>query len=129
MALSDSEPKDAVCIRDLVLRAVVCDCQAGDQQQEITANIRIGTDLSRPGLSDHLNDSIDYSLIKRKVLDLANRRKFPDLSLFAESIATISLEAPGACSVEVQLERFDAYEPGRRGIRISRTRRQPEANG
>lgn len=73
------------------------------QPQTIFLDLEIEIDLAAASLSDDLYDTIDYSDIEQKMVDLAEKSKFFLIEAFARAAADIvlSYEKTSACTVTV----------------------------
>ena len=126
-----NEPLDKLSIRDLLVRCVIgVKPEERKKPQDILIDITLYADLRKACRSDSLRDSVDYSAVKRKVLQLAEKSRFRLIERLAGRIAEIGLQdrrvqraqvrvrKPGAlrfarCS-EVEIVRTRPFVPKRR---------------
>ena len=113
---------DKVIIKNLIAHGVigVYDWER-DKPQEISINITLYGDLSKTGITDDINDSIDYETIAKGVQSLAENCKRLTVEALAHDIASYCLETPGAIKVSVRVEKPGAVrfaESG--GVEIER---------
>ena len=115
-------PADRIRIRNLLLRAAVGNTPRDlAERQDLRVSIAIRADLAPAGRSDALADSLDYSLLKKRILAMAGRGTFRTLERVAEEIAAICLDDPRAEQVEVEVERdLDMRSEGTAGAVIRR---------
>ena len=120
-----TEPRlDRIYIRDLTVECIVgVNPEERVQKQLIVINIVLYVDLSRPGLSDALADTIDYKAVKIAVMREVEVSQFQLIERLAERIAEIALGF-GAARAEVCVDKPGALRFARSvAVEISRSRR------
>ncbi len=86
---------DKIHIRGLRLRCIVgVFSEERQQKQEIVINITLFADLSRPGRTDDITDTIDYKAVKLSVIQTVESSRWQLVEALAESIAQCCLEHP-----------------------------------
>jgi len=97
---------DKVIIKDLVARGVigVYDWERA-KPQEILININLFGDLSKAGLSDNIEDSINYKTVAKGAQSLAENCQRMTVEALADDIANFCLETPGVVKVKVRVEK------------------------
>jgi FolB domain-containing protein len=112
--MSDSE-LDQIHIHDLLLRCVlgIRDWERR-KPQNVNLNIDLYTDLLKAGVSDRIEDTVDYVTIKEKVIHAVESSSYYLMEALAQRIAEICLENEKVAKVRVRLEK-----PG--ALRFART--------
>lgn len=120
---------------DLIyIRGLVAWCRIGvekterTRRQRIVIDLELSVDLRAAGLSDDLEDTVDYGTLRRRVLEAAEGREYRLVERLAEVIAEACLQEARVRSVRVAVEKPGALRRGRcAGVVI--TRRQPRWHG
>jgi FolB domain-containing protein len=117
---------DKVFIRDLVARGIIgINDWEREKPQEILINITIGTDLTKAGKSDDINDSVNYRTIAKKVLSHAESAGRLTVEALAADLMTICLDEPGVVEATVRVEKPGAVRFSRSvGVEIFRQQSQ-----
>ncbi len=93
-----------------------------EQPQDILVNIEIQADITKAGLSDNVEDSVNYRTIAKKVLAHTETIKRYTVEALAEDIARICLEDQKVESVLVRVEKPGAVRFSRSvGVEIVRS--------
>lgn len=116
---------DKVFITDLLARGIIgIDDWEREKPQEILINIRMTADLQKAGVSDSIDDCVNYRTITKKVLNHAETAARFTVEALASDIANICLEDPGVQKVLVRVEKPGAVRFSRSvGVEIERTRK------
>ena len=97
---------DRIHIRDLALRCIIgLYPEERDKKQDVIINVTLETDLRPAGLSDDLNDTVDYKAIKLNILDFVENSSFKLIESLAEGIAQICLDAPKVQGATVTIDK------------------------
>jgi D-erythro-7,8-dihydroneopterin triphosphate epimerase len=115
---------DRILIRDLRTRTIigVRDWERREKQ-EVILNIVLTLDLTGAMRSDNLDDSVDYSAIKKRILDMVEGSSFNLCETLASHIADVCLEFPRVQEVEVTVDKPGALRFARSvAVRITRKR-------
>jgi FolB domain-containing protein len=115
---------DTIMIKDLLARCIIGihDEERRDRLDDII-NITLSADLSKACKSDRFEDTIDYSAVKKKVLEMAENSQFFLIEALAERIAAICLDISGVQGVRVLVEKPSALRFARSvGVEIYRER-------
>lgn len=91
-------------IKDLRLRTIIGFKEwERDKKQDITINLRIETSTERAVESDDINDSIDYKVITKKIIDSVEETEFLLLERLAGFILDIIMEDEriDRCTIEI----------------------------
>ena len=118
-------PPDRIHIRDLTFRCIIGIYEEERRnKQDVVVNLTLDADLSRPGKTDDIADTIDYKSIKKQVLAMGERSSFFLVERLAQRIADICLEHDGVRRVRVLVEKPSALRFARTvGVEIVRDRR------
>ena len=73
--------------------------------QDIIINIRLWADLSKPCKSDNINDTVDYSNLKKEILLFVEQSSFFLIEKLAEQIAGLCLAKKGVLKAKVKVEK------------------------
>ena len=115
---------DKIFIRDLALRCII-----GTQdferfeKQDVVINLEIEAELLAAGLSDAVEDTVDYKALKKKIIALVEESRFNLVEALAEAIAAIALEDPRVERVRARVEKPGALRFARSvGVEVERGR-------
>lgn len=113
---------DQVIIRDLLVRGRTgISADERKRPQDILINIRVGTDISAAAQSDDIRDCIDYSVLTKGILALAEENQKKTLEALTSDIADLCLSHPLAVEVTVRCEKTSAVRfTAGTGIEITR---------
>jgi D-erythro-7,8-dihydroneopterin triphosphate epimerase len=116
---------DRILISDLLARCII---GIGDEErrekQDVLINLSLFADLAKPGQSDRIEDAVDYSAVKKRVLRMVENSQFYLVEALAEAVAKICLEQPAAARVQVRVEKPSALRFARSvGVEITRERK------
>ena len=115
---------DCIHVRNLRLRAVVRPAGTTHAEpEELTVNLALSADLGKACRSDQLEDSIDYSRLKKAIMAAVEGTEFQTLEAVAERVAGVCLGDRRVRAVQACVERDPALEPIRRiGVTVTRGR-------
>ena len=115
---------DQVFITDLVARGIIgIDDWEREKPQEILINIDMFADLHKAGISDDINDCVNYRTVAKKVLLHAENAARYTVEALAADIADICLKEAGVQKVRVRVEKPGAVRFSRSvGVEIERSR-------
>ncbi len=115
---------DEIRICDLRFRCVVgVNEEERREPQEIVAQITLHTDLRHAGRTDAIDDTIDYKVLKKEVLAMAERSRFRLIEALAQAIADICLRDDRVEQVAVVVEKPGALRFARTvAVRIVRSK-------
>ena len=116
---------DRILISDLLVRCII---GVGDEErrekQDVVINLSLFADLAKPGKSDKLEDAVDYSAVKKRILRMVENSQFFLVEALAEAIAEICLAQPAVSRVQVRVEKPSALRFARNvGVEITRERK------
>lgn len=115
---------DRIVIKDLVAHGIlgVHDWER-HKPRKIIINLTLHTDLNKSGMSDEIEDTVDYSVVARKVRDLIENTKCQTIEALATKIAQLCLDMPKVLGVQVRVEKPGAIRFSRTvGVEIERNR-------
>lgn len=115
---------DRILISDLLLRAIIgVNEEERHATQDVLINLALTADLRPAGMSDRLEDSVDYRAIKRRIIDVVEASQYALVEALAERIAAVCLESPRVQAVQVRVEKPGALRFARSvGVEIIRER-------
>jgi FolB domain-containing protein len=118
---------DGIHIRDLRFPCIIgVDPQERRARQEVVVNITLYADLRAAGASDRIEDTVDYSAVKHRVLAMGEASSFHLAEALAERVAAICLAQDGVRRVRVRVDKPAALRGARAaGVEILRPRDRP----
>ncbi len=113
---------DQIFIKDLVARGIIgVNEWEREKPQEIIINIVLFTDLHKAGMSDDLQESVDYGSVAKKVLVYTETTQRLTVEALATDLASLCLEEPQVEKVRVRVEKPGAVQSSRSvGVEIER---------
>jgi FolB domain-containing protein len=113
---------DQIFITDLVARGIIgVNESEREKPQEILINIVLFGDLNRAGISDDIEDTINYRTVAKKVQAHAESARRLTVEALAADLARLCLEEPGVQKVRVRVEKPGAVRFSRSvGVEIER---------
>ncbi len=95
---------DKILIDDLTVRCIVgIRPEERRERQDVVINIVLWADLKQAGVSDNIQDTVDYSAIKKRVVADVEASKYHLIETLAENIAAICLDYSGIMRVQVNV--------------------------
>lgn len=118
------ENLDKLIITNLRTRCIVgLREEERQKEQDVVLNITLYADLSRAGESDSIEDTVDYSSLKKEILTFVEGSSFLLIERLAQEIAGLCLKKKGVQGVRVRLDKPTALRfADSVGIEISRSR-------
>jgi FolB domain-containing protein len=116
---------DRILISDLLVRCIIgVRDEERREKKDVVINLSLCADLAKPGKSDRIEDAVDYSAVKKRILRMVENSQFFLVEALAEAIAEICLEQPAISRVQVRVEKPSALRFARSvGIEITRERK------
>jgi FolB domain-containing protein len=115
---------DKIIIRDLSVNCIIgTNPDERVNKQEIILNLIINTDLSTAGVSDKLDDALDYFVLTDKIVTHLEQSEYFLLEKMAEKIASICLAEALVVSVEVTVDKPEALD-NTRSVAVQLYRKQ-----
>lgn len=97
---------DKLIIKDLLVRGIIgVNDWERTTPQDILINIELRADLKPAGLSDNLDDSVNYRTVAKQVIAHAESAGRLTVEALAEDIAQICLRQPGVQGARVRVEK------------------------
>jgi len=97
---------DRILINNLKIKCIIgVTDDERNKKQELILNISLQADLRKPGKTDNIADTVDYSILEKRITDMAENTRFFLLEALAEKIAEICLEDSRVESVTVKVEK------------------------
>ncbi len=115
---------DKVIIKDILARGIIgVNDWEREKPQDILINIELYTNDRKPSAADVLDESVDYSVMTKKVIQVAETARRYTVEALAEDIAQICLEHPRVLKTTVRVEKPGAVRFSQSvGIEIERSR-------
>jgi len=115
---------DRIFIRDLLLRCIIgFNNDERRAKQDVLINITLFTDLRGPCKSDIIEDSVDYKVVKKHVINMVEKSSFNLLERLTEGIADVCLENRHVMKVTVLVDKPGALRFARSvAVEIDRER-------
>lgn len=115
---------DKIVVRDLLLRGIIgINDWERENKQDILINMTIFANLEPAGLSDDVEQTLNYRSITKAVIALVDSSKYFLVEALAREIARVVLEDFGAVRVQVRVEKPGALRFAHSvGVEIDRAR-------
>lgn len=111
-----------VCIKDLVVEAKHGVHQKEKQQpQRFIFNVELTLDSARAGISDDLADTLDYSGLRRMIIDVAQKNSFNLIERLAREVADQILADKRILRAVISIDKPDVYGNGTPGVKLEVT--------
>ena len=116
---------DKIYIRDLALRCIIgVFDEERTKPQDVVLNIVLECDLAPGARTDALEQSVDYKVIKQRIVALVEDSQFALIETLVDRVATACLESDGVERVSVTLDKPGALRFARSvAVEITRERR------
>ena len=113
---------DKIFIKEMIVETIIgIFPHERENKQPVIINIEIDCDLSLPGKTDDITDTINYKIINDEVRTHVESSDHLLIEKMAEVIAQICLKKDGVFGVTVGIDKPDALEGNRTvGIQITR---------
>src|ERR1043165_7032533 len=117
-------PTDRILIKDLMLRCVLgLSGEERREKQDVLINLVLWTDLRPAAASDNIEDTVDYSTLKKRIISLVEGSQYHLAETLADRIASLCLEEPAVQQVQVTVEKPTALRFAHSvGVEIIRSR-------
>ena len=117
---------DQIFIKNLVARGIIgINDWEREKPQEILINVVLFADLHKVGISDNIQDSINYRSVAKKLLKHAETARRYTVEALAADMARLCLDEPGVYKVRILLEKPGAVRfSSSVGVEIERTREE-----
>src|ERR1041384_2289498 len=93
---------DQILIKDLMLRCIIgVSAEERREKQDVLFNLILWTDLRPAAATDSIEDAVDYSAIKKRIILLVEGSKYRLAETLADRIARLCLEQHSVQQVQV----------------------------
>jgi dihydroneopterin aldolase/2-amino-4-hydroxy-6-hydroxymethyldihydropteridine diphosphokinase len=115
---------DQILIKDLLLRAIIgINDEERRNRQDVLINIVLFTDLRPAGISDQIDDAVNYRTITKQIITMVEASSFFTVEKLVAEIAAICLADARVEAAQVRVEKPGALRFARSvGVEIHRTR-------
>jgi dihydroneopterin aldolase/2-amino-4-hydroxy-6-hydroxymethyldihydropteridine diphosphokinase len=115
---------DQIHIKDLLLRTIIgINDEERRNLQDVLINITLYADMRAAGVSDDIEDAVNYRTITKRIIKLVEDSRFYLVEKLAAEIAAICLEDPRVARATVRVEKPGALRFARSvGVEIDRRR-------
>ncbi len=116
---------DKIIISNLKINTVIgILSEERTKTQQLLLNLELFMSLQNAGKSDSLFDSVDYSQIENKIIEMSKKTNFFLIERFAEEVAEICLKEELVSSVKIEVAKPGALKhSGMVAVCIERTRK------
>jgi FolB domain-containing protein len=113
---------DQIFIKDLLVRGIIGVSERERQQpQDIIINITLLADTTQGGLSDDIDDCVNYRTVTKEVYAFVEKAQRHTVEALAADIAGLCLKQAGVKGARVQVEKPGAVRFSRSvGVEIER---------
>jgi len=122
-----STATDRILIKDLMLRCILgLSAEERREKQDVLINLILWTDLRPAAKTDSIENAVDYSVLKKRIITLVEGSQYHLAETLADRIASLCLEQPAVQQVQVTLEKPTALRFAHSvGVEIVRSRVAP----
>jgi D-erythro-7,8-dihydroneopterin triphosphate epimerase len=100
------QPCDQLRINGLLVRPVIgLHPEERIKRQALIVTLTLEADLKRACRSDCLADSVDYAVLQKNILKLAEESRFFLIERFAQAVADLALKDPRIQQVTVSIQK------------------------
>src|SRR5215471_19633025 len=97
---------DRILIKDLMLRCVLgLSQEERREKQDVLINLILWTDLRPAIASDRIEDAVDYSALKKRIIAMVEGSHYHLAETLADRIAAVCLEHRAVQQVQVTVEK------------------------
>lgn len=116
--------QDHIDIEELALRTTIgIFPEERDRKQDVTLHLRLYTDLRPAGVSDRIEDAINYKNVTKGIIALVESSRFDLIESLAEQVATQVLDGYPIEGLRLKVEKPGALRHARTvAVTIYRTR-------
>jgi FolB domain-containing protein len=94
------------------------------EKQDVLISVSLSADLRGAGASDRLEDTVDYSRLKKRIIARVEASRYQLLEALAQAVAEVCLEEPGVHRARVRIEKPAGMRNARSvGVEIVRKKR------
>ncbi|RPJ05528.1 MAG: dihydroneopterin aldolase [Spirochaetaceae bacterium] len=113
---------DEIFIKDILIRCIVgIHPEEREKKQDVLVSLMLEGDFREAARTDDISYAINYSTLKKKVIEFVEASAFNLVETLAEKIADLCLDEPKVRRVQVWLEKPTALRFARTvGVHITR---------
>ena len=101
-----SHARDRIHIQDLLARCIVgLNPDEREAEQDVLINLTLWADLRAAGRSDDVQDTVDYSRLKKRILETVEASDDLLIERLAQRVADLCLDDPRVDRVVVRLDK------------------------
>jgi len=117
-------PLDRIHIADLQARCIIgINDDERVNEQDVYVNITLHAELAAACKSDHIDDTVDYKTIKKRVYEMVKESNYFLVERLADEVAAICLEDARVQRADVRIDKPGALRFARSvAVEISRSR-------
>ena len=109
---------DKIHIRDLDISCIIgTNAWERENKQPVIINVEMFCDLTKPGRTDQLEDTVDYKALKDRIIEEADASKYYLIERLADHVAAIVLGHPMVREVSVTVDKPGALT-GTRSVAV-----------
>ena len=102
----DIDKSDKIHIRDLHMRCIIgTSPDERREKQDVLINLTLYTDLAAAGRSDRIEDTVDYKMLKKRVIGMVAESSCSLIEHLAERIAEVCLAEARVGRVSVSVDK------------------------
>jgi FolB domain-containing protein len=117
---------DRIEIKDLLLRTIVgIKPDEREKKQDVLLNLTLMTDVRPVGLSDDIDQAVNYRTVTKAVIDLVERAGFHTVEKLATEVARLILTRFDIAAATIRIEKPGALRFAR-SVGVSITRRRED---
>ncbi len=94
-----------------------------DQAQPFSVSVEATIDTSVAGQSDELDDTLNWSWLRKTIIDTVENNSFNLMEKLAQTIADQIMNDERITKIVVLIDKLEAFESGVPGIRLEISRR------
>ncbi|MEI6971779.1 MAG: dihydroneopterin aldolase [bacterium] len=115
---------DRMFIRDLDVQCIIgTRPEERATKQRVIINVELACDLQKAAQSDRLEDTVNYSALCRKLVEMSGQSRFFLVEKLAGEVARVCLEERMVSSVSVTVDKPGALDRARSAaVTVSRSR-------
>lgn len=119
---------DQVFIRDLLVRTIIgVNPDEREHRQDVLINVVLDVDTRAAGVSDNLQDAVDYSKLAHQIIALTEQSRYYLVEALAAAIARLCLQDARVEQARVRVEKPGAVRLAHSvGVEIQRRREDIE---
>lgn len=89
-----------------------------ESPQRFKVSVELELASAKPAISDNLADTVDWSHLKREIINIVEHKTYDLMERLAMEIAAKALENKRVSRAIVTIDKIDAFETGVPGVRL-----------